>query len=72
MKICDICKRDNVNYDVRATINGHGKDLELCCQCYNELQKREKEHLHLAYIETVKARNGEIPHKSHWWDMFTW
>ena len=74
MRICDICKRDKVNYEVHATTNdeGHTEELELCGLCYMEFTKREKQHKHLAYTETVKARNGEIPHKSHWWDMLGW
>jgi hypothetical protein len=70
MQVCDICKSNKVNYDVVATVNDEGrvKRLELCCPCYTELTKRENEYRHLAYIETIKARNGEIPHKSHWWD----
>ena len=70
MRICDICKSNNVNYNLHATIDdeGHMKKLELCTNCYLELKKREKQHLYFAYIETIKARNGEIPHKSHWWD----
>lgn len=74
MKICDICKNDKVKYNVYAIINddGCGKSLELCGPCYMEFKKRENQYQHLAYIETVKARNGEIPRKSHWWDIFTW
>lgn len=70
MRVCDICKSENVNYKVHATIDDKGsmKKLELCPKCYLELEKREKQHKYLAYIETIKARNGEIPHKSHWWD----
>ena len=74
MRVCDICSSKSVNYDSRATVDDDGKtkDLELCWYCYNELRKRQQQHQCLAYIETVKARNGEIPRKSHWWDIFTW
>lgn len=70
MRVCDICKTNGVKYETVATTNDKGQieRLELCGTCYMELDKRKKQHEHLAYIETVKAINGEIPHKSHWWD----
>ena len=74
MRVCDICKSNNVKYRTIATISNEGtvKELELCGNCYDELGKRERLHRYQAYEETVKAINGEIPRKSHWWDMFSW
>ena len=74
MRICDICKSDKVNYSAFVDTDGFGdiKELEVCRKCHMELTNRERQHKYLAYIETIKARNGEIPHKSHWWDRFTW
>lgn len=74
MKICDICKSDNVSYHKYATTfdDGHGKELELCYRCYHELTHRENLHKHQAYEETVKAVGGEIPRKFRWWHKFTW
>ena len=73
MRVCDICKSNNVQYRTWATIkdNGAGKELELCRSCYDELQHREMLHRHQAYEETVKAITGEIPRKSRWWHCFT-
>lgn len=70
MRVCDICKKDNVTREVSATIdeNGNAKYIELCESCYRELKKREAQHRHAAYVETVKAMTGEIPRKAHWWD----
>lgn len=74
MRICDICKSENVKYRTTATIAEKGtvKELELCDRCYNELNERERQHRYVAYQETVKAMNGEIPRKSHWWNIFGW
>lgn len=74
MRVCDICKTDNVKYRTTATVKDDGtvKELELCSRCYMELQERERNHRYTAYQETVKAVGGEIPRKSHWWNIFSW
>lgn len=74
MRICDICKTRDVKYDAYVTISDEGETekLELCGLCYRELKYRENRAKHQAYKETVKAMNGEIKRKSHWWDMFSW
>ena len=74
MKICDICKSNNVIYNTTATIDNQGtvKRLELCRSCYNELNRREELHRHQAYEETIQAVGGEIPRKFHWWNIFSW
>lgn len=74
MRVCDICKSNNVNYNKTATIDDEGtvKELELCPHCYRELRHRENLHRHQAYKETVKAMHGDIPRKSHWWNWITW
>ena len=74
MRVCDICKKDGVKYNTTATVNDDGtvEKLELCPRCYRELQERERQHCYAAYQETVKAMNGEIPRKSHWWNIFSW
>ena len=74
MRICDICKKDDVKYRTTATVKDDGtvKELELCTCCYMELQTRERSHSYTAYQETVKAINGEISRKFHWWDIFSW
>lgn len=74
MRICDICKTRESNYTTTATINDNGlcEEVELCGLCYRELNYREDRARHQAYEETVKAMTGEIPRKSHWWDMFSW
>lgn len=73
MRVCDICKSENVWYKTWVTTNddGSGETLELCHRCYDELQLREKLHKYQAYEETVKAIMGEIPRKSRWWHCFT-
>ena len=74
MRICDICKKDGVKYRTTATVKDDGtvKELELCGRCYMELNERERNHRYAAYQETVKAMNGEIPRKFHWWNIFSW
>lgn len=74
MKICDICKIKQPAYETTVTLDDHGysKSIELCPKCYLELRYREDRARHQAYKETVKAVTGEIPRKSHWWDMFGW
>ena len=74
MRVCDICKTKGVRFEKYATIDDEGttKELELCGLCYRELRYREDRAKHQAYEETVKAITGEIPRKSHWWDMFSW
>ena len=70
MRVCDICKKETVGHDATVTIDdrGNAKYFELCLSCYQELKKREAQHRHTAYVETVKAVTGEIPRKAHWWD----
>ena len=70
MKICDICKTREASYDTYATLDadGYTKKIETCKSCFHELVKREREHKHLAYTETVEAMTGKRPRKSHWWD----
>lgn len=74
MRVCDICKTRGVKYRDYATIDNEGtvEELELCGLCYREFQHRVIRAKHHAYEETVKAMNGEIKMKSHWWDMFSW
>lgn len=74
MRVCDICKINNATYDKHAVVkdDGTSKDLELCCRCYRELRHREELHRYKAYEETVKTATGELPLKSHWWNMFGW
>lgn len=70
MRVCDICKTKEAKFDTTVTIDDGGtiKTIEVCCLCHRELTYRE----HQAYEETVKAITGEIPRKSHWWDMIDW
>lgn len=74
MKICDICKSENVSYRTTAVIydNGYVKELELCRRCYDELLHREQLHGYQAYEETVKTVTGELPRKHRWWHKFSW
>ena len=74
MRICDICKIKPASYAKYVTIDSDGttKGFELCGRCYNELRHREEIHKHQAYLETVKAVNGDIPRRAHWWHWFTW
>ena len=74
MRICDVCKKDGIKYRTTATVKDDGtvKELELCCRCYMELQERQRSNSYAAYQETVKAINGEIPRKCHWWNIFSW
>lgn len=74
MRVCDICKKDDVKYNTTAVVKDDGtvKKLELCERCYFELNHREADHRYAAYQETVKAVGGEIPRKSHWWNVFSW
>lgn len=74
MKICDICKIKQPAYDTAVIVddNGDFKSIELCSKCYLEFRYREDRARHQAYEETVKTVTGEIPRKSHWWDMFGW
>jgi hypothetical protein len=74
MKVCDICRSDNVMYNAVAVVkeNGEREKMELCPICYKELECRERQHKYLAYAETVQARTGKIPHKSHWWNWISW
>ncbi len=70
MRVCDICKEHDVLIKATIVVNDYGdlKDAELCSHCRRELKKREAQHRHTAYVETVKAMTGEIPRKAHWWD----
>lgn len=74
MLVCDICKTRKAAIDVNVTVddNGATESLELCGLCYREFRYREDRARHQAYEETVKATTGELPRKSHWWDMFSW
>jgi protein-arginine kinase activator protein McsA len=74
MTVCDICKTKKANYDVTVTVDDDGRteSMELCGLCYREFRYRQDRAKHKAYEETVKAVNGEIKRKSHWWDMFCW
>ena len=74
MKICDICKSENVSYRTTAVINDNGyvKELELCRRCYDELHHRKQLHSYQAYEETVKTVTGELPRKFRWWHKFSW
>ena len=74
MKICDICKSENVNYRTTATINdkGYVKELELCRRCYDELCHRKQLHSYQAYEETVETVTGELPRKHRWWHKISW
>lgn len=74
MRVCDICKTNSVKYDTTAVIDDKGtvQRLELCPRCYLELGRREDLHRHQAYEETIKAINGDIPRKSHWWNRISW
>jgi hypothetical protein len=74
MRVCDICKTNTVRYDTTAVVKSDGtvQRFELCGKCYLELERREYLHRHQAYEETVKAINGEIPRKSHWWNRISW
>lgn len=74
MKICDICKTNPAGYNDIAVIenNGNTKELELCGKCWREFHHREILHKCQAYEETVKTVTGELPRKSHWWNMFGW
>jgi protein-arginine kinase activator protein McsA len=74
MIVCDICKTRKATIDVKVTVddNGAAEPLELCGLCWREFRYREDRAKHQAYEETVKAMTGELPRKSHWWDMFSW
>lgn len=74
MRVCDICKTNKVDYNKIAVVEKDGtvKKLELCRHCYDELNHRENLYCHQAYEETVKAVNGEIPRKFHWWNKLSW
>lgn len=74
MRICDICKKNNVAYDKYAIVaeDGSTKRLELCGRCYREFNHRRVLHEYQAYEETVKAMTGEIPRKVHWWNSIDW
>lgn len=76
MRVCDICKTKAIGqylpYKIDAIIDANWKcqSLEVCEGCRAEFRKRERQHRHLAYTETVQAITGEIPRQSHWWDVF--
>lgn len=71
MTICDICKTNRATYNTSATISDEGdhKTLELCGPCYKELERRQEQHGYLAYVETIEARNGQVPPRRSW---FAW
>lgn len=71
MRVCDICRGENVMYTTYAAIKEDGgKQIELCYRCYNKLQYKEQHHQHLAYKETVKEITGEAPKKKPWYNIF--
>ena len=74
MRVCDICKTKEATYDTHAALDTSGftQKIETCNLCFHELAKREREHQHLAYVETVEAMTGKRPRKSHWWDRVEW
>lgn len=74
MRICDICKKNNVIYNETAIVteSGSTKRLELCGHCYREFNRRRVLHEYQAYAETIKAMTGEIPRKAHWWNSIDW
>lgn len=74
MRVCDICKTNDVSYDTYAVIDKDGtrRKLELCPKCYREFKERERQHEYLAYTETVQAMTGQIPRKAHWWNQISW
>ena len=74
MRVCDICKSNNIYSNKRAVVDNQGRTqtLELCRKCYDELGHREDKHGFQAYEETVKAMAGEIPRKFHWWNKISW
>jgi hypothetical protein len=74
MRVCDICKNRKASSTKKVTIDdmGHTDEIELCTICLREFVCRKTEAEHKAYVETVKAMTGEVPRKSHWWNMFDW
>lgn len=74
MIVCDICKTRKATMIANVTVddNGATEPLELCGLCWREFRYREDRAKHQAYEETVKAMIGELPRKSHWWDIFSW
>ena len=74
MRVCDICKTKNAKFDTTVTVDDDGttKTIEVCGLCYREFTHRENLAKHQAYEETIKVMAGEIPRKSHWWNMLSW
>ena len=74
MTVCDICGAPKADFNATAIVDNSGmpKDLELCGRCYREFRYREDRARCQVYEETILVREGKIPHKSHWWDIFSW
>lgn len=68
MRVCDICRSENVSYNTSVTIDeqGNTKKVELCHACWSKLYQNTNKHNYLAYKETVEEMTGKSPKKPSW------